>query len=123
MANSDLGQFDPWSIRTSTTGQFGPHKNEVRIDQCFLKLWSQLAKVRIDFMSELTKVQTKVRAKFTQVKIELRSELTKLIKEIHFAVILYVLGNACYFFKSSNKFFLQIHFTRIIYTLSVMHFF
>ena len=39
--------------------------------------------------------------------------------KIHFAVILYVLGNACYIFNSSNKFFLQIHFTRIIY----MHFF
>ena len=32
----------------------------------------------------------------------------------HFAVILYVLGNACYIFNSSNDFFLQIHFTRII---------
>ena len=29
-------------------------------------------------------------------------------------MILYVLGNACYIFNSSNKFFLQIHFTRII---------
>ena len=37
MANSDLGQFGPWSIQTSTTGQFGPHKNEVRIDQCFFE--------------------------------------------------------------------------------------
>ena len=36
------------------------------------------------------------------------------IVKIHFAVILYVLGNACYIFNSSNKFFLQIHFTRII---------
>ena len=34
--------------------------------------------------------------------------------KIHFAVILYVLGNACYIFNSSNIFFLQIHFTRII---------
>ena len=34
--------------------------------------------------------------------------------KIHFAVILYVLGNACYIFNSSNKIFLQIHFTRII---------
>ena len=41
--NSDLGQFGPWSIRTSTTGQFGPHKSEVRIDQCFFK-----SRVRID---------------------------------------------------------------------------
>ena len=39
--------------------------------------------------------------------------------KIHFAVILYVLGNACYIFYSSNKFFVQIHFTRII----DMHFF
>ena len=29
-------------------------------------------------------------------------------------MILYVLGNACYIFNSSNNFFLQIHFTRII---------
>ena len=42
----------------------------------------------------------------------------RLIK-IHFAVILYVLGNACYIFNSSNNFFVQIHFTRII----DMHFF
>ena len=34
--------------------------------------------------------------------------------KIHFAVILYVLGNACYILNSSNQFFLQIHFTRII---------
>ena len=74
MANSDLGQFGPWSIWTSTTGQFGPHKNEVRIDQCFLKIGSELAKVGIDFGSELTKVQTKVMCKFTQVRIEFRSE-------------------------------------------------
>ena len=39
--------------------------------------------------------------------------------KIHFAVILYVLGNACYIFNSSNNFFLQIHFTRNI----DMHFF
>ena len=38
--------------------------------------------------------------------------------KIHFPVI-YVLGNACYIFNSSNKFFLQIHSTRII----DMHFF
>ena len=37
----------------------------------------------------------------------------------HFAVILYVLGNACFMFDSSNNFFVQIHFTRII----DMHFF
>ena len=43
--DSDLscGQFGPWSIRTSNTGQFGPHKNEVRIDQCFFE-----NRVRID---------------------------------------------------------------------------
>ena len=46
----------------------------------------------------------------------------RLIK-IHFDVIYYVLGNACYIFNSSNKFLLQIHFARIIDTLSVMHFF
>ena len=67
MANSDLGQFGPWSIRTSTTGQFGPRKNEVRIGQCFLKI----AKVRIILRSELTKV-----------RIEVRSELTKIFKAI-----------------------------------------
>ena len=31
--NSDLGQFGPCLIRTSATGQFGPRKMEVRIDQ------------------------------------------------------------------------------------------
>ena len=41
-----------------------------------------------------------------------------LIKNL-FTVILYVLGNACYIFNSSNKFFLQIHLTTII----DMHFF
>ena len=28
--------------------------------------------------------------------------------KIYFAVILYILGNACYIFNSSNKFFLQV---------------
>ena len=53
------GQFGPWSIRTSTTGQFGPHKNESELTNAFLKIGSELTKVRIDFRSELTKVQTK----------------------------------------------------------------
>ena len=33
--------------------------------------------------------------------------------KIHFAVILYLLGNACYIFNSSNISFFEIHFTRI----------
>ena len=75
MANSDLGQFGPWSMRTSTTGQFGPHKTRSELTNAFfLKIGSELAKVRIDFRSVLTKVHTKVRSKFTQVRIELRSE-------------------------------------------------
>ena len=42
--------------------------------------------------------------------------------KIHFAVILHVLGNACYILNSSNNFFPQIQFARIIDTLSVMYF-
>ena len=37
--------------------------------------------------------------------------------KIHFAVKLYVLGDACYIFNGSNKNFLQIHF------IIDMHFF
>ena len=36
------------------------------------------------------------------------------LRKKNIAVILYVLGNACYIFNSSNNFFLQIQFTRIL---------
>ena len=64
--NSDLGQFRPWSIRTSTTGQSDPIKTRSELTNAFFE-----NRVRIDFRSELTKVQTKQ-----------RSELTKKFKDI-----------------------------------------
>ena len=80
MANSDLGQFGPRPLVNSD-----PIKTRSELTNAFLKIGSELAKVRIDFRSELTKVltkvQTKVRPKFTQVRIKLRSELTKMFKD------------------------------------------
>ena len=70
--NSDLGQFGPqlWTIRTlvnSDLGQFGPRplvnsdpiKRRSELTNSFLKIGSELTKVRFDSRSELTKVQTK----------------------------------------------------------------
>ena len=43
VANSDLGQFGPLPIRTSTTGQFGLHKTRSELTNDFLKIGSELA--------------------------------------------------------------------------------
>ena len=37
VANSDLRQFGPWSIRTSTTGLFGPHKTRSELTNAFFE--------------------------------------------------------------------------------------
>ena len=52
MANSDLGQFGPRPLVNSD-----PIKTRSELTNAFLKKGSELAKVRIDFRSELTKVQ------------------------------------------------------------------
>ena len=78
----------------------------------FLKIGSELAKVRNDFRSELTKVQTKVRSKFTHVRIEIRSEdflktmfrhfhlgiSSKILKRIRIDIEINVLLLFCFFF-------------------------
>ena len=56
-----------------------PVKMSFELANVFLKIRSELAKVRIDLGSKLTLVQTKVRSEFTKDRIEVRSEMQSTI--------------------------------------------